>query len=441
MDDERLVYSVDEAFTYVGFGKYQVVVLLYAGLGYLAEAMEIMILSFIGPAIKKGFLGVALVASVTGLTSAFSPNYITLVTLRGLVGFGLGGGSVFVSWFLEFVPASNRGMWMIVMELSWTLGTIFEASLAWIVMPRLNWRWLLALSSLPSFAVLLLHGLVPESPRYLCMAGQTADAHRVLENIALKNAKKLPSGMLLPDNISRLDNEFSVPEHNPLLSSSANKTTQFKSGFSPIYSLFSSRLIRTTFLLWVLFFAETFLYYGVILLTSELSVERSECGLALSLQKARDASLYIEVFITSLAELPGLLISAVILDRVGRKMSMTILSVLTFIFLIPLAIRQEVTLTTGLLFGARMFVNGSSTVACIYALEVYPTSVRATGSGIANGVGIVGGMICPLVAVALVTGCHQTAAVILLEILTVLSIVCVLLLPFETRGRELADSL
>ncbi|XP_031281437.1 organic cation/carnitine transporter 7-like isoform X2 [Pistacia vera] len=53
MDDERLVYSLDKAFTYVGFGKFQVVVLLYAGLGLFAEAMEVMILSFIGPAIKS----------------------------------------------------------------------------------------------------------------------------------------------------------------------------------------------------------------------------------------------------------------------------------------------------------------------------------------------------------------------------------------------------
>ncbi|KAJ0031184.1 hypothetical protein Pint_13867 [Pistacia integerrima] len=247
MDNERLVYTLDEAFTYVGFGKFQVLLLLYAGLGLFPEAMEIMILSFIGPAIKsewrlsptqesllttvvfaglllgfhhfacvnehvhlllginylnnkilkKGFYGVALVASLTGLVSAFSPNYLSLVTLRGLVGFGLGGGSVFVSWFLEFVPASNRGLWMVVLELFWTLGTIFEASLAWIIIPRLNWRWLLALSSVPSFAVFLWHGLAPESPRYLCMAGQTADAHRVLEKIALKNGRNLPSGSLL----------------------------------------------------------------------------------------------------------------------------------------------------------------------------------------------------------------------------------------------------
>ena len=66
-------------------------------------------------------------------------------------------------------------------------------------------------------------------------------------------------------------------------------------------------------------------------------------------------------------------------------------------------------------------------------LQVYPTSIRATGSGIASAVGIIGGMVCPLVAVGLVSDCHQGAAIILLEAVIILSVVCILLFPFETE--------
>ncbi|KAK3221183.1 hypothetical protein Dsin_008208 [Dipteronia sinensis] len=482
MDDDqrRVMYSIDEAFTHVGFGKYQGLVLVYAGLGLFAEAMEMMILSFIGPAVKsewdlsstqqtlltsvvfaglllgsffwgfvsdhygrrKGFLGIAMVASLTGLLSAFSPNYLSLVILRGLVGFGLGSGPVFLSWFLEFAPASSRGLWMVIISIFWTLGTISEAALAWIVMPRLNWRWLLALSSVPSFAVLLFHGLSPESPRYLYMKGRSTDAHHVLEKIAIRNQRNLPSGILVSDKIARIDEEFVNADHIPLLFSTTNKTTEVKSGFSSFSMLLSSRLIRTTFLLWVLFFGNSFLYYGIILLTSELSSGKTKCGSALLLLgDSQDTSLYINVFVTSLAELPGLLFSAVIVDRVGRKVSMTIMSILTFIFLLPLVIIEPVTLTTGLLFGARMFANGTYAVASIYAPEVYPTSIRATGSGISSAVGRIGGMVCPLVAVGLVSDCHQGAAIILLEVVIILSVVCILLFPFETKGQELSDTL
>jgi len=61
-----------------------------------------------------------------------SPNYLTLMLLRGLVGVGLGGGPVVSAWFMEFVASANRGLWMVVISLFWTLGSILEASLAWV---------------------------------------------------------------------------------------------------------------------------------------------------------------------------------------------------------------------------------------------------------------------------------------------------------------------
>lgn len=54
--------------------------------------------------------------------------------------------------------------------------------------------------------------------------------------------------------------------------------------------------------------------------------------------------------------------------------------------------------------------------------------------------GRIGGMICPLVAVSLVHGCHQTASIILFEIVIFFSGICVVFFPFETKGRDLSDT-
>ncbi|KAK0571490.1 hypothetical protein LWI29_017033 [Acer saccharum] len=481
MEGENLVYTLDEALSAMRFGKFQVLVLIYAGLGWFSEAMEIMILSFVGPAVKskwklssgeesllttvvfagmlvgayswglisdnwgrrKSFFLISIVTSGAGLLSAFSPNYTSLVMSRCLVGVGLGGGPVFLSWFLEFVPVSYRGTWMVVFSAFWTAGTIFEASLAWIVMTKLNWRWLLALSSIPSFALLLFYGLAPESPRYLCMKGRTIDALRILEKISLINRAKLPPGMLVSDKKTTGQNEeSSVSSQDTLPPSAIRKMIKkFKSAFSSFFMLFSPKLIRTTLLLWVLFFASAFSYYGVVLLTSKLSSKESKCGSTiLHSGNSKDNSLYVNVFITSLAELPGLLLPAIIVDIIGRKLSMAIMFILACVFLLPLAFHQSAVMTTVLLFGVRVCATGTITVASFYAPEIYPTSMRTTGAGVASSVGRIGGMVCPLVAVALVSACHLSAAVILFEVVFVLAIASTLLLPFETKGQQLRDN-
>ncbi|KAJ4709139.1 Organic cation/carnitine transporter like, partial [Melia azedarach] len=198
-------------------------------------------------------------------------------------GTGLGCGHVFFSWFLEFVPPSNRGMWMTIFSIFWTLGSVSEAALAWIVMPRLNWRWLLALSAIPSFILLILTSFMPESPRYL-----------------------LTKGSLISDRTTKLGEEFATSEETPLLTSTTNKTTELKSGFSSFLMLFSPRLFRATILLWIIFFGNSFIYYGIVLLTSSLSSTQSKCSSSTLLsENVRDANLYLDLFITGLAELPG----------------------------------------------------------------------------------------------------------------------------------------
>lgn len=65
--------------------------------------------------------------------------------------------------------------------------------------------------------------------------------------------------------------------------------------------------------------------------------------------------------------------------------------------------------------------------------------MRTTGYGVASSVGRIAGMVSPLVAVQLVRGCHQMAAIILFEVVLILSAISVLLFPVETKGRELVD--
>ncbi|XP_021846465.1 organic cation/carnitine transporter 7 [Spinacia oleracea] len=485
MADRMEIYSMDDALLSLGFGKYQSFILIYAGLGWISEAMEVMILSFVGPAVqtewnltseqeslittvvfagmlfgaytwgvisdrfgrRKGFLATAMITSISGLLSAVAPNYITLITCRCLVGVGVGGGPVLLAWFLEFVPAPRRGTWMIIFQGFWTVGTVLEAGIAWIVMPWLGWRWLLALSAVPAFLLLVFYFVVPESPRYLVLKGEKQGAMRILEKISKVNKTELPSGDLCSDmEIEQLSGV--PPERKPLLQSvQAGVAPPPNSQDSPhtgmlesLSMLLSPKLIRSTLLLWVVFFGNAFTYYGLVLLTTELNKTDSTCHLRqVGSQESANVN-YRNVFITSFAEIPGLVLAAVIVDRLGRKVSMAALLFLCFLFMLPLMHHQSDGLTTALLFGARACIMGSFTLMFLYAPEIYPTVVRSTGVGLGSSMARIGGMVAPMVAISLIHGCHQTISILLFLGVVLLSGICVMLFPIETMGRELTDS-
>lgn len=70
------MYSMDDALLSLGFGKFQYFVLVYAGLGWISEAMEVMILSFVGPAVQTEW----------NLTSEQESLITTVVFIGMLVG-------------------------------------------------------------------------------------------------------------------------------------------------------------------------------------------------------------------------------------------------------------------------------------------------------------------------------------------------------------------
>lgn len=54
-EDGSKTYTVDEALVVLGFGHFHVLVLSYAGMAWISEAMEMMLLSFVGPALQSAW--------------------------------------------------------------------------------------------------------------------------------------------------------------------------------------------------------------------------------------------------------------------------------------------------------------------------------------------------------------------------------------------------
>src|SRR5438445_13413335 len=83
------------------------------------------------------------------------------------------------------------------------------------------------------------------------------------------------------------------------------------------------------------------------------------------------------------------------------------------------------------------FNLGAWGVVYTYTPELYPTSVRATGAGVAAAVGRVGGIIGPYLTPVLVPAIAINGTFALFMALLVITAAAVSLLRQETRGRSL----
>ncbi len=113
----------------------------------------------------RALIGSILAYSVFTALTATSSSLAELVLWRSLVGLGLGGewaaGAVLVS---ESWPAAHRGKAIGLMQGGWAIGYILAAVLSAAVLPVWGWRTLFVLGVLPALFTVWIQRSVPESP-------------------------------------------------------------------------------------------------------------------------------------------------------------------------------------------------------------------------------------------------------------------------------------
>ncbi|KAG1653982.1 hypothetical protein FOA52_007175 [Chlamydomonas sp. UWO 241] len=84
--------------------------------------------------------------------------------------------------FMEWLPTANRGRWLVVFQLWWTVGTLLEVALASALLNGPGgWRALTLASAAPFAALLALYPLVPDSPKLMMAQGRHGAAAALLQ--------------------------------------------------------------------------------------------------------------------------------------------------------------------------------------------------------------------------------------------------------------------
>lgn len=395
--------------------KFHYLLLVTAGLGWMFDSMDTGIISFVLPVLMKtwglspeqvgaigsiGLVGMAVGAILSGTLAdllgrkkvfgatlviysiatglcGLSWNYESLLVFRFLVGFGLGGQlPVAVTLVSEFSPAKHRGKFLVLLESFWAFGWLLAALISYIIIPRYGWQTAFYIGAIPALYVFYLWKSIPESPRYLALKGRFAEAETIVRGIEAQS------------KIRRTSVELTSPL--PLLQAQSKVAVK---------ELFSSKFIKRTIFLWLLWFGIVFAYYGIFTwLPSLLALK------GFSLTKSFEY-----VLVMTLAQIPGYFSAAFLVDRIGRKSTLSIFLIGTAIsaYFFGQSADVQAVLVTGSLMS--FFNLGAWGIVYTYTPELYPTYARATGSGWAAGFGRIGGIIAPLIVGLMIGGYHLSS--------------------------------
>jgi MFS transporter, putative metabolite:H+ symporter len=209
-------------------------VTLLSGLGWMFDAMDIGLLSFVlvalaqewglsqgqvGVAISIGLFGMFVGAAASGVLSnrygrktillatmlvysiatgltALVWGYGALLVLRFVTGLGLGGELPVASTLVaEVTPARQRGRMLVLLESFWAYSWILAAIIGYLVIPDHGWRIAFVLGALPAFYVLILRRSLPESPRYLLHRDRNEEARQVAATLGVTTSSAEGAGL------------------------------------------------------------------------------------------------------------------------------------------------------------------------------------------------------------------------------------------------------
>src|SRR6516164_2110111 len=119
--------------------------------------------------------------SAVQLATAFAPDLTTLLALRALFGFAMGGEwGVGAALALETLPARGRGFFSGLLQEGYALGYLLASIVFAAVFDHVGWRGLFLISSVSALLVLYIRFGVQESPAWVAGAAPQRPSVAVL---------------------------------------------------------------------------------------------------------------------------------------------------------------------------------------------------------------------------------------------------------------------
>lgn len=305
---------------------------------------------------RRVFLASTIWFSAMTLLSALAPSPELFGLLRLLAGIGLGGVMpTAIALTVEYAPANRKQFYNAMMFVGYSVGGVLAALLALVLVQPLGFRWLIAFGAVPGILLVpVIAKYLPESMSYLARRGQTGRAEELSRTYGI---------------------ELSAGGQGQ----EAGRNGAFR-------YLLGRRRLRPLALFSTASFAGLLLVYG---LNTWLPQIMRSAGYPLG-------SSISFLLVLNLGAVLGTIGSAVLADRVGSRIAVTLAFLAAVATLVGLSLQPS----AGLLYvfvalaglgsiGTQILVNG-------YAAAYFPAWTRGTAVGITLGIGRLGAVVAPL---------------------------------------------
>ncbi len=361
-------------------------------------------------------LNVALATGIMALTpgpNGWISGWLFLAVFRLLVGIGNAGiYAVDMPLVQEFMPAKKRGWVGALITTLLPAGSMLGGVAGWLL-PIIGWRGLFLLGLAPIVLVLMVRYWVPESPRWLTQMGRHEEARKSLAWALMVDPKEidLPTTGPEVEKGSWWLNCSNIRERHRRLPGRPDPDRRRGLG------------------LW-----------GATLFVLVLKISPADAA-------------FLMIFV-NLAAIAGRFSVTALIEPLGRRGTGTLYCAAAAVLMVLAGYLHNVVLGSVSLFfvlvmAQNFFGSAAYSVAGPYMTEIWPTRLRASGMGLAYGVGNSGKIVGPL-GLALILGANDLIepaanldslglAFVYFASWYVLGIIAYWFIGFETKGRSFEE--
>uniref|UniRef100_A0A8R1I8B1 MFS domain-containing protein n=1 Tax=Caenorhabditis japonica TaxID=281687 RepID=A0A8R1I8B1_CAEJA len=358
---------------------------------------------------RKKVIFLCLVLQVTcALSLIVAPTWWLYAILKAGTGFtqpGIYGVAVVLG--IELVGKQYRSFIAVIANVFGVIGGVALAVLAYFIV---DYRLLHASIAIPSLIFITYWWIIHESARWLVSQEKYKEANVVLYATASMNKKTVPT-----DWTSQMEKKMDVT------------ATKKKDTFGVVDLVRTPQMRKRTVANFIMWPVTTMMYYGLTM--------RSDVG---------GGSLFVTFITSQLMELPAVIIVALLIDRLGRKIMYSGSIFTAGVLLLANWMTHDYIpsqYAVIMLMVAKCAVSTAYTVMYTYTSELFPTVIRNTAVGCCSTIARFGAITASFIAFFLVDRYGRIVMIIPFTILALLaSVVSFVMLP-ETNNKTLPDSI